>query len=156
MVVLKFVLSKVGNDRTNKVKPKYTVIENNCEGFIVQINGIYKVKYKDKIYSITTESYDSNHRKTIYARWKDKFGHRIKIIRDVDNRKPTNIKHYCAICDGLICKGKLVNIPLQGTLFHIRVCYNPADVEGTSLALKEWLSYKERLNNGEIDETQEL
>ena len=44
MVVLKFVLSKVGKDRTNKVKPKYTVIENNCECFIVQINGIYKVK----------------------------------------------------------------------------------------------------------------
>lgn len=151
-----FDFSLIKKAKNKREVGNYTVIERNCEGVIIKRNGIYKVLYNNKEYSITTESYKTKHRRTIYARFRDKFGHRIKIIRDKDSRIALDTRFYCGICDGLICKGKIVKAPFQQILFHIRVCYNPADVDGTSRALKEWRDYKQAIENKEIDERFDL
>lgn len=156
MPTFNFSLITKGNKRKIQEISKYTVVERNCEGTIINKDNTYKVLYNNNIYSITDESFRTKGRKIVYAKFKDKFGHRIKIIRDKDNRPKVDRRFYSAICDGLICKGKLVKVPFQGILFHIRVCYNPSDVEGTNLALKEWHNYKQKIENGEIDETKEL
>lgn len=141
-----------------KRKPgkKYDIIERNCEGVIIKENGIYLVLYNNIKYKITSQSYDGTNKRTIYAKVRDKFSHRIKIIRDKDSRKWVDTRFYCAICDGLICKGKIIKNIFGEILFHVRVCYNPADVEGTSLALKEWHRYKASVEAGEVDENNEL
>lgn len=156
MPTFNFSLLTKGKKRKTQEVGKYIVIERNCEGVIINKDNTYKVLYNNKVYSITDESFRTKGRKTIYAKFKDKFGHRIKIIRDKDSRPAVDRRFYSAICDGLVCKGKLVKIPLQGLLFHIKVCYNPADIEGTSIALREWRKYKEDVEKGDIDETKEL
>mgnify|MGYP007110149344 FL=1 len=84
------------------------------------------------------------------------YGHRIKIIRDRDSRKATDIKHYCAITPGLLARGKLVKTAFSPIMFHVVTCYNVADVEGMSLAFNEWRDYEERIKNGELDIENEL
>lgn len=151
-----FSIKPKGTKRIKKDAGKYKVIEKDCEGVIIAKDGTYKVLYKNTVYSITDESFDTKGKKTIYAKWRDKYGHRIKFIRDKDNRPRAPRRLYAAICDGLVCKGKIIQPPLGGILFHIRICYNPADIEGTCLALKEWHRYKNQIENGEIDEKNEL
>lgn len=152
-----FSFSKVKAKGTKRKPAKrYIIIERNCEGVIIKEQDIYFVLYNNTKYKITSQSYDGTNKRTIYARKRDKYNHRVKIIRDKDSRKWVDTRFYCAICDGLICKGKIVKNIFDEILFHIRVCYNPADVEGTSLALREWHRYKARIDAGEIDENNEL
>lgn len=134
-----------------KVASKYEVIETNCKGELqINDNGIYIVKYKNEIYTLTVESYETRNKRVIYARWLDEYGHRIKIIRDRGNRHTTNVKLYCAVAPGLYCRGKLVKTHFGPIMFHVVTCYNISDVDGTALSIKEWRDYEERINNKEI------
>lgn len=140
-----------------KVASKYIVIETGCKGEInIDDKGVYRVKYKDKIYSLTTESYETKHKRVIYARWLDEYGHRIKIIRDRDSRQATNVKFYCAIAPGLYCRGKLVKTVFGHVMFHVVTCYNISDVDEVSLSIKEWREYEDKVKNGQIDINNEL
>lgn len=135
-----------------KVASKYIVIETKCEGLIfIDEQGIYKVKYKDKIYTLTTESYETRNKRIIYSRWLDDYGHRIKIIRDKDSRVGTNVKFYCAIAPGLLARGKLVKTAFSPIMFHVVTCYNLSDTEDMVLSIKQWREYEDKINNGEID-----
>lgn len=146
-----------GKVNREKTSAKYIIIENKCEGLICELeNNIYKVKYKEELYSITVESFKTKHKKIIYARWKDKYGHRIKIIRDIDNRIETNTKLYCAIAPGLIAKGKLVKTPFGSIKFHIRNCYNIGDITEISFSIQDWKLYEEEIKNKELDLLTEL
>lgn len=140
-----------------KVASKYVIIETGCNAEItIDDKGVYRVKYKDKIYPLTTESYETKNKRVIYARWLDEYGHRIKIIRDRDSRCKTNIKFYCAIAPGLYCRGKLVKTVFGPVLFHVVTCYNISDVDGVTLSIKEWRDYEDKVNNKEIDVENEL
>lgn len=143
--------------KRQKVSSKYIVVETKCDGILcIDKEGVYRVKYKDKMYPLTTESYETRNKRVIYARWLDTYGHRIKIIRDRDSRKATDIKHYCAIAPGLLARGKLVKTAFSPIMFHVVTCYNVADVESMSLAFNEWRDYEERIKNGELDIENEL
>lgn len=140
-----------------KVSSKYIVIDTKCEGLLcIDNEGVYRVKYRDKMYPLTTESYETRNKRVIYARWLDNYGHRIKIIRDKDNRRATNIKLYCAIAPGLLARGKLVKTAFSPIMFHVTTCYNMSDVEGMVLSIREWREYEDKVNNGEIDINNEL
>lgn len=135
-----------------KVNSKYVVIETKCEGLLfIDEQGVYRVKYKDKVYSLTTESYDTRNKRVIYARWLDSYGHRIKIIRDKDSRIATNIKLYCAIAPGLSARGKLVKTVFGPIMFHVVTCYNLSDTDEMVLSIKQWREYEDKIRNGEIN-----
>ena len=136
----------------HKTASKYDVIEAKCEGTIcIDEQGVYKVNYKGTMYAITSESYETKNKKTIYARWLDPYGHRIKISRDKDSKRRTNVKFYCAIAPGLYCKGTIVKTAFGPILFHVTTCYNISDMEGMVLSIREWREYEERIKNNEID-----
>lgn len=157
MPTFKLSISKPNKTVRSKITNKYEVIECKCDGIIViDDNGVYKVNYKEKLYVITTESYNSRNKRTIYARWLDKYGHRIKIIRDVDNRRETNIKFYCAIAPGLIVRGKIVKSKFGPEMFHVVTCYNCMDMDGMSRAIKQWRVYEDKVKNGELNLNNEL
>ena len=111
----------------------------------------FRVEYKGKLYKITKESYETKGKKVLYARKLDKFGHRIKIIRDQDNRASVNSKHYVPFAAGLIAKGRLVKLPLSTELFHIVSCYSVGDSESVIKAFKEWKEFENKLNNENVD-----
>lgn len=140
-----------------KVSSKYIVIETKCEGLLcIDDEGVYRVKYKDKMYPLTTESYETRNKRVVYARWLDNYGHRIKIIRDKDNRRATNIKLYCAIAPGLLARGKLVKTAFSPIMFHVVTAYNLSDVEGMVDSMKSWRDYEDKIKNGELNPNEEL
>lgn len=157
MPTFKVSFGSSAKSKRQRVSSKYVVIETKCDGeIIIDKQGVYRVKYKGEIYPITTESYETKHKRVIYARWVDKYGHRIKIIRDKDSRKATNIKFYCAIAPGLLVRGKIVKTAFSLIMFHVVMCYNIADVEGMALSLRDWREYEEKVKNGELDIENEL
>ena len=87
MVSFKFSFGVVGKSKEKGIVNKYVIIVAKCEGIIRYIDGTYKVEYNGKLYSITGESYRTKGKKVVYARRLDKYNHRIKIIRDSENRK---------------------------------------------------------------------
>lgn len=123
--------------------PKYITLENECEGVIMCVNGIFKVLYDNKIYPVTTESLRTKGRRVVYARRRDTYGHRIKIIRPIGSRPAVPIHCYASIAEGLICRGKLLKNKYSVILFHISSCINPMMIEDdTSKALKALMALK--------------
>lgn len=57
-------------------------------------------------------------RKVVYTRRLDEYNHRIKIIRDSENRKTVDTRFYIPFAAGLIAKGKIVKMP-----FLLRNCF---------------------------------
>ena len=130
----------------------YVVIESKVEGIIKLLEDMtFRVEYKGKLYKITQESYETKGRKILYARRLDKFNHRIKIIRDSDNRAHVDTRHYVPFAAGLIAKGRIVKLPFSSELFHIVSCYSLGDSESVIKAFREWKDYEDKLNN-KIDE----
>lgn len=130
----------------------YVVIESKVEGVIKLLEDMtFRVEYKGKLYKITQESYETKGRKILYARRLDKFNHRIKIIRDSDNRAHVDTRHYVPFAAGLIAKGRIVKLPFSSELFHIVSCYSLGDSESVIKAFREWKDYEDKLNN-KIDE----
>ena len=125
----------------------YSVIETKVEGLIrVLADMTFRVEYKGKLYKITQESYNTKGKKALYARRLDKYGHRIKLIRDQDSRYEVNIKHYVPFAAGLIAKGRIVKLPFSSELFHIVSCYNAGDSESVIKAFDEWKEYENKQN----------
>lgn len=125
----------------------YSVIETKVEGLIrVLADMTFRVEYKGKLYKITQESYNTKGKKILYARKLDCYGHRIKIIRDMDNRAYVDTKHYVPFAAGLIAKGRIVKLPFSSELFHIVSCYNAGDSESVIKAFDEWKEYENKQN----------
>lgn len=131
----------------------YTVIESKVEGLVKLLPDMtFRVEYKGKLYKITQESYNTKGKKVLYARKLDCYGHRIKIIRDNDNRAYVDTKHYVPFAAGLIAKGRIVKLPFSSELFHIVSCYSLGDSESVVKAFQEWKEYENKQNenvNGE-------
>ena len=131
----------------------YTVIEAKVEGLIKILEDMtFRVEYKGKLYKITQESYNTKGKKILYARKLDCYGHRIKIIRDMDNRAYADTKHYVPFAAGLIAKGRIVKLPFSGELFHIVSCYSLGDAESVIKAFQEWKDYENKHNNENVNE----
>ena len=130
----------------------YTIIEAKVEGVIKLLPDMtFRVEYKGKLYKITQESYNTKGKKVLYARKLDYYGHRIKIIRDADNRAYVNTDHYVPFAAGLIAKGRIVKLPFSAELFHIVSCYSLGDSESVVKAFQEWKEYENKQNEN-IDE----
>lgn len=131
----------------------YTVIEAKVEGLIKILEDMtFRVEYKGKLYKITQESYNTKGKKILYARKLDCYGHRIKIIRDMDNRAYVDTKHYVPFAAGLVAKGRIVKLPFSGELFHIVSCYSLGDAESVVKAFQEWKDYENKHNNENVNE----
>lgn len=131
----------------------YTIIEAKVEGLIKILEDMtFRVEYKGKLYKITQESYNTKGKKILYARKLDCYGHRIKIIRDMDNRAYVDTKHYVPFAAGLIAKGRIVKLPFSGELFHIVSCYSLGDSESVIKAFQEWKDYENKHNNENVNE----
>lgn len=131
----------------------YTVIEAKVEGLIKILEDMtFRVEYKGKLYKITQESYNTKGKKILYARKLDCYGHRIKIIRDIDNRAYVDTRHYVPFAAGLIAKGRIVKLPFSGELFHIVSCYSLGDAESVIKAFQEWKDYENKHNNENVNE----
>lgn len=156
MVSFKFSFGVVGKSKEKGIVNKYVIIVAKCEGIIRYVDGTYKVEYNGKLYSITGESYRTKGKKVVYARRLDEYNHRIKIIRDSENRKTVDTRFYIPFTAGLIAKGKIVKMPFAKELFHITTCYNRGDSESTILAFQEWKEYEDKVKNNLIDVNNEL
>lgn len=131
----------------------YIVIEAKVEGLIKILEDMtFRVEYKGKLYKITQESYNTKGKKILYARKLDCYGHRIKIIRDMDNRAYVDTRHYVPFAAGLIAKGRIVKLPFSGELFHIVSCYSLGDTESVVKAFQEWKDYENKHNNENVNE----
>lgn len=131
----------------------YTIIESKVEGVIKLLEDMtFRVEYKGKLYKITSESYETKGKKILYAIKLDCYGHRIKIIRDGDNRAYVDTKHYVPFAVGLIAKGRIVKLPFTSELFHIVSCYSLSDSESVIKAFREWKEFENKLNNDKVDE----
>ena len=131
----------------------YYVIESKVEGLIKLLPDMtFRVEYKGKLYKITQESYNTKGKKILYARKLDCYGHRIKIIRDIDNRGYVDTKHYVPFAAGLIAKGRIVKLPFSSELFHIVSCYSLGDSESVVKAFQEWKEYENKQNNENVNE----
>lgn len=132
----------------SKTAISYTVIESKVEGIVRLLEDMtFRVEYKGKLYKITSESYETKGKKVLYARRLDKYNHRIKIIRDTDNRAHVDTKYYVPFAAGLIAKGRIVKLPFSSELFHIVSCYSLGDSESVMKAFREWKEYEDKLNN---------
>ena len=144
---------KRANKSPAKPSISYVVIESKVEGLIKLLEDMtFRVEYKGKLYKITTESYETKGKKILYARRLDNYCHRIKIIRDTDNRAHVDIKHYVPFAAGLIAKGRIVKLPFSSELFHIVSCYSLGDSESVIKAFREWKEFENKLNNENVDE----
>ena len=125
----------------------YTIVESKVKGVVKILEDMtFRVEYKGKLYKITQESYNTKGKKILYARKLDCYGHRIKIIRDMDNRAYVDTKHYVPFAAGLIAKGRIVKLPFSSELFHIVSCYNAGDSESVIKAFDEWKEYENKQN----------
>lgn len=122
--MVKLVFSFTAVERKSKERAAATVIESNVEGLIKLIDGEYFVEYKGKLYKVSESSYNSKNKKVVYAKNRDKFNHRIKIIRDNDSKFAVNKQHYIPFADGLTAKGKIIKSPFSKEQFHITSCHN--------------------------------
>lgn len=148
-----FNVSAKPKKQTRSPSISYAVIESKIEGLIKLLEDMtFRVEYKGKLYKITNESYETKGKKILYARRLDKYGHRIKIIRDSDSRTHLNPQYYVPFAAGLIAKGRLVRLPLSGELFHIVSCYSLSDSESVIKAFKEWKEFEQKINNENVDE----
>ena len=125
----------------------YTIIESKVEGIIRLLEDLtFRVEYKGKLYKITQESYATKGKRVLYARKLDKFNHRVKIIRDSDNRAPVDSRYYLPFAAGLIAKGRIVKLPFSSELFHIVSCYSLGDSESVIKAFREWKEFENKQN----------
>lgn len=138
--------------RTNSTDLK--TVESDCEGIVKCDNeGNYFVNYNGKDYSITSASYDCQNKKQVYLKHVDKYGHRIKIIRDADSRN-NMCDAYVPFAPGLVAKGRLVQTSFGNVKFHIRSVANRGEHDDVKNAFREWKEYI--INIEELDETNGL
>ena len=146
MIKFNFSLSALQPKKRSPVK-KDDVIARDVTGKVITVDGVLKCYINNPYlglngsYFFAPDSHKTFKRKTVYFRGKDKYGHRIKIIRDKESRISMNKKFYSAIADGLIVRGNLIKDTLGIIRFHVIVRYNPSDVREISDAYKEYEEY---------------
>lgn len=124
MVSFSFSLKK--NKPKRETKPKNVIIYSNVLGLVIKDNECLRVLYKDILYVIDPTTISTKGRRVIYARIRDKYNHRIKIIRNADGRFDVGTKHYVRVTDGLYVIGNVITNSYGMTLFYIKrvVDYN--------------------------------
>lgn len=128
---------------------KEVILVKQATGIVVNDeNGFTKCNYQGNLYTFTLKSFDTYKKKNVYMRKRDKFGHRIKIIRDKDKRCKMHRKFYSALSTGLIVKGKIIKTVDDLVLFDVISSYNPADVVEMAEAIKEFNKYN---NNDKLE-----
>lgn len=100
-----FSVAKKTKDAKRTNSTGLTTVESDCEGIVkCDDKGNYFVVYNGKDYCITAASYDCQGKRQVYLKHVDKYGHRIKIIRDSDNRNSMS-DAYIPFAPGLVAKG---------------------------------------------------
>lgn len=109
-----------------EVKPKNTIIYKDVLGLVVKEEQFIKVCYRNKNYVIEPSTFSTKGRKVIYAKRRDEYGHRIKIIRNFDDRRDVGTVHYARVTDGLYVIGNVITNSYGMELFYIKrvVDYN--------------------------------
>lgn len=123
MVTFNFTLKS----KKKTVAPKISSVV--VEGIVVMINNIYKLKVGDKLYDIDVNSITTKGQRTIYARWLDDNGHRIKIIRNEEDRSDIGIKFYTNIAVGLKVKANIINNVCSITKVYHDTLINDIEVD---------------------------
>ena len=109
-----------------EVKPKNTIIYKDVLGLVVKEEQFIKVCYRNKNYVIEPSTFSTKGKKVIYAKRRDERGHRIKIIRNFDDRRDIGTTHYARVTDGLYVIGNVITNSYGMELFYIKrvVDYN--------------------------------
>lgn len=100
-------------------KPKNIIIKNDVIGLVIKADNGMKVNYENINYLIDPRTLTTKDKKIVYALRKDKYGHRIKIIRSEGARFDIGTQHYANVCPGLYVLGNIIE-NAYGTLFYIK------------------------------------
>lgn len=121
-----FTFKRFTTSGRKKAVKDYEVIQANIKGEIIKEDETIKVKIGDKTYLLTEDSYSCKGKKEVwYQPNRDKYGHRIKIIRkEIDDRCSMD-KRYAPFSVGLPCWGDLIKEPLKSPIFRLKKCINP-------------------------------
>ncbi len=124
------------------------IVAKDVEGLMcINEYGEYAVLIDNKLYDLTDESYDTKNRKIVYAKFLDKYNHRIKIIRDY-NRIRLDSRFYVPFTAGLRVKGHIV-IRNFITYFNLKRVYQfYSDYENVNR--DNFIKYNERIKHKEI------
>lgn len=96
------------------------IVEEKVRGTVeLNSDNEYVVNYNNKFYDITKDSYDTKGKRCVYTRTKDKYNHRIKIIRDKEAMIKLNSKFYCPFGDKSIVIGNIVKTNFGQKMFKI-------------------------------------
>lgn len=115
-------------DKTTKSRSvkNYEVLHKDIRGEVIEDEGTIKVKIGDKKYPITSDSYDCKGKKEVWLQnYRDKYGHRIRIIRRECEDRVAMDSRYAPFAVGLPCWGDLIKEPLKNPIFKIKKCINP-------------------------------
>lgn len=120
--IFNFDVSKKKN-QTNKIR-NVVVVKEKVEGIVVEIDGVVKVDCDGKLYPLTEASHNCRGKKEVWFNERDKYGHRIKIIRAPGERVSMDWR-WKPYSVGLIVYGNIVKIAFDAPKFDIKRCINP-------------------------------
>lgn len=118
---------RVVENEKRKATKNYDTLEKDVRGIVIRDeNDIIKVKVDDKSYFITEDSYDCKGKKEVWMQnYRDKYGHRIRIIRRECEDRIAMDKRFAPFAVGLPCWGDIIKKPLENPRFKIKKCINP-------------------------------
>ncbi len=118
------VVEKSTRSRTTT---NYETLEKDVRGIVIKDeNNTIRVKVEDKSYPITDDSYDCKGKKEVWLQnYRDKYGHRIRIIRRECEDRVAMDSRYAPFAVGLPCWGDIIKKPLESPKFKIKKCINP-------------------------------
>lgn len=121
-----------------KIQQTTIVLYDNIKAIVIVEEKVLKAKVGDNKYLFTNKSLSTDGCRVIYAKRLDKYGHRIKIIRDINNKEDIGSKFYCRLAPGLIVKGKVIRNEVNLELFQVTKVLNENDILSNSIDDKEW------------------
>ena len=118
---------RVVENEKRKTTKNYETLEKDVRGIVIRDeNDTIKVKVDDKSYFITEDSYDCKGKKEVWMQnYRDKYGHRIRIIRRECEDRIAMDKRFAPFAVGLPCWGDIIKKPLENPKFKIKKCINP-------------------------------
>lgn len=143
--------SKFSNKKKSNINKKSYVnniiVERNIKVTIKQdlSTKIFYISHNDKVYEIHNDSYNSKNRKAIYSINLDKYGHRIKILRDIGSRHNVDKRFYLPFAKGLIVIGNLIKC--NDDIIRFMINFNRKLITKSNDEIIETsIDYKEYLN----------
>lgn len=149
MPTFNFALKIAGRAKRKTSTSSISIIHKDIEAVIkADAEGKYYIVHEDVKYSIHPDCYNNKGNKEIYLKRLDKYGHRIKIIRDKDSRVNMNNEFYCPFAPGLVVKGNIIKD--HGLVYYyIKQIYNLGGIDLTKDAVNEWREYLDNEKNFE-------